>query len=134
MTRKTSTDAIKALADVVRNKYDFVYREDSSVQCQHYDIQNQPACIVGHVLDLWGLPENLKAHLAHETAGGAWATLENRDDVPFTFSASAREVLSAAQGVNDAQGKTWGEAYETAVAVYKALNDLGVPQDPPSES
>ena len=103
--RVDADEALAVLLEVVKAKgTGYVYPgelRDPFGSCQ-YTVNDEPACIVGHVVERLGLPV---------TSGLRVALVGNRSaSVLPGFTMKAASVLRAAQLAQD-ERKTWGEAY-----------------------
>lgn len=76
-------------------------------------VTREPACIVGHVIALVGLPLN-------DLREGEGA--RTQDLIQKNYTGDAIELLSFAQGAQDI-GRTWGEALETAIENVEDVGD-----------
>ena len=111
-------DAIAALREVVQGREDFVYTD--SPDCENNVCVNwlrdgdgwRPSCIVGHVLTMWGFPEEDKVHCQVRGPSGTLAVQDEIDTTPDVLA-----ILGVAQGSQD-NGSTWGEALGRAETRY----------------
>lgn len=122
---KTAVDAIEALREVVKGHEDFVYygSEDYELdnKCVNWvaecgvepdePVRWRPSCIVGHVLTMWGFPEDKKNRYKGSGVYSAATAIEIDQD--------ATGLLSVAQRVQDSSlGLTWGHALLAAEWQY----------------
>jgi hypothetical protein len=130
---KSAQDALDALRLVVAGHEDFVYRtadvEEGGRFCVNFEQTLngwQPSCIVGHVLHLWGLPQDCRNRVREEGIHCAADDINNYDMAAgFKISYAAISILSAAQGVQDQPGHTWGQALALAEAKAAILKEYG---------
>lgn len=120
---KDEHDAIEALRTVVAGREDFVYHSPDGAAglCVNFNVLDayRPSCVVGHVLDLWGLPQELRPVAADGSVHRVNLKLRDKRS-PFVMSMEAMQVLAAAQKFQDEQG-TWGGALAKAEEVYGTL-------------
>jgi hypothetical protein len=139
---KNATDAIEALRQVVAGREDYVYPGAAFGECFNFQsIQEtpyysgvpgpreartpedlKPSCVVGHVLDLWGLDR--KYWFAVEggigTSCGELRDIWREHGDVFRIDGEAETVLNCAQVAQD-RGRTWGEALASAEARYELV-------------
>lgn len=139
---KTAKDAIEALRTVVAGREDFVYPGSANQRCynfqlpelsndgypvqgwhpEHVDVM-VPSCVVGHVLNLWGLDRKYWIRVEGGMEGTSEALEDiayEGDDSQFVLSVGARGVLLKAQEAQD-DGTPWGDALGDAERFYECL-------------
>jgi hypothetical protein len=139
---KTGKDAVVALRHVVDtlDREDYVYPGAEVERCWNfqkgldeaghpmgsyldYDPPTEPSCIVGHVLDFWGLDRKYWIRVE----GGVHSTLRHLDSLAvvdtsvFRLDRAAAAALLAAQMAQDS-GLTWGKALANAHAMLELFN------------
>jgi hypothetical protein len=110
--------AYDLLEEVVKGREDFVYYRprDYGNTCVYFD-NNQPSCIVGHVLAELGLTA---ADVETFNAEAFLTILGRLEQHGFRFTEKASDVLFAAQYTQDGAGApddadhSWGEALNKA--------------------
>jgi|SRR5687767_2658597 len=134
---KTADDAIEALRQVVRGREDFVYRDtrrdaDPYERCVNWTRETpesewQPSCVVGHVLMLWGFPDDLMdscsasgiSVIRYDLNYMADPKSSKHREVPYEIDFEAGVILTAAQATQDSEERlTWGRALEAAEWYY----------------
>lgn len=91
---------------------DFVYKAAERFECRHfecnyYEEDGTPSCLIGRILDRHGLMTPESATMLEGTSADLLEVMENFTDQAQTF-------LSALQSSQDA-GDSWGAALEGAI-------------------
>lgn len=117
--------ALEVLSDVVRGREGYVDPHANSGDDCEYAEFGQPSCIIGHVLDKFGVDVNQLWN--GEIVEIAWNEPLVRN---LGFTERAIRVLSSAQEHQD-RGATWGKACEEAKeALTLSTEDDEVPWEP----
>lgn len=116
--------ALELLCDVVDGNEDFVYHEDPRVGMCRYVLDDQPSCLVGHVLVRAGWTVEQVADLDPVRDGyiytGGVSAGELFRTFPEYFTVDAGRVLAAAQSAQDLQN-SWGDALEFARQQFEKI-------------